>query len=66
MIKMKLERMDNFFAARVEGYDEHMRATIEGADDFYAYTASLLPPERMPVSWIWAAEQAWNWKSTSG
>ena len=42
---MKLERMDNFFAARVEGYDEHMRATIEGADVFYAYTASLLPPD---------------------
>ena len=40
---MKLERMDAFFAARVDGYDEHMRTTIEGAADFYAYTASLLP-----------------------
>ena len=40
---MKLERMDLFFAARVDGYDEHMRTTIEGASDFYAYTASLLP-----------------------
>ena len=40
---MKLERMDEFFAARVNGYDEHMRTTIEGASDFYAYTASLLP-----------------------
>ena len=40
---MKLEQMNDFFAARVDGYDEHMRATIEGADDFYAYTASLLP-----------------------
>ena len=40
---MKLERMANFFAARVDGYDEHMRTTIEGASDFYAYTASLLP-----------------------
>ena len=40
---MKLERMDDFFAARVGGYDEHMRKTIEGAPDFYAYTASLLP-----------------------
>ena len=40
---MKLERMDDFFAARVDGYDEHMRTTIEGASDFYAYTASLLP-----------------------
>lgn len=40
---MKLERMDEFFAARVDGYDEHMRTGIEGASDFYAYTASLLP-----------------------
>ena len=40
---MKLERMDDFFAARVNGYDEHMRTNIEGASDFYAYTASLLP-----------------------
>ncbi len=42
---MKLERMDDFFAARVDGYDEHMRTTIDGASDFYAYTASLLPAE---------------------
>ena len=40
---MKLERMDDFFAARVDGYDEHMRTNIEGASDFYTYTASLLP-----------------------
>ena len=40
---MKLERMDDFFAARVDGYDEHMRTTIEGASAFYAYTASMLP-----------------------
>ena len=40
---MKLEQMDEFFAARVDGYDEHMRTTIEGASAFYAYTASLLP-----------------------
>ena len=43
---MKLERMNDFFAARVTGYDEHMRTTIEGASDFYAYTASQLPPEK--------------------
>ena len=40
---MKLERMEDFFAARVNGYDEHMRTTIDGASGFYAYTASLLP-----------------------
>ena len=43
---MKLERMDDFFAARIDGYDEHMRSTIDGASDFYAYTASLLPLEK--------------------
>ena len=35
--------MNDFFAARVNGYDEHMRKNIEGASAFYAYTASLLP-----------------------
>ena len=40
---VKLERMDDFFAARVDGYDEHMRTTIEGASGFYAWTAALLP-----------------------
>ena len=42
---MKRERMDDFFAARVDGYDEHMRTTIAGSSDFYAFTASLLPAE---------------------
>ena len=37
---MKLEKMDDFFAARVDGYDEHMRTNIEGASGFYAYTSS--------------------------
>ena len=38
--------MDEFFAARVEGYDAHMRDSIEGAALFYGYTASLLPRNR--------------------
>ncbi len=38
-----LERMDAFFEARLDGYDEHMRRNIEGASRFYAFTASLLP-----------------------
>ena len=40
---IRLEKMDDFFAARIDGYDEHMRTAIEGAPQFYAYTASLLP-----------------------
>ncbi|MCR5094490.1 MAG: class I SAM-dependent methyltransferase [Lachnospiraceae bacterium] len=38
-----LERMDDFFTARVEGYDEHMRQYVEEDSAFYAFTASLLP-----------------------
>lgn len=40
---MKLEKMDTFFAARLNGYDGHMLAEIEGAAEFYPYTAALLP-----------------------
>lgn len=40
---MKLEKMDDFFAARLGGYDGHMMAEIEGAEEFYPYSASLLP-----------------------
>ena len=40
---IKLEKMDDFFAARIDGYDAHMKNDIEGASGFYAYTASLLP-----------------------
>lgn len=38
-----LEKMDAFFAARLEGYDEHMLSEIVGSTEFYPYTASLLP-----------------------
>ncbi len=38
-----LEKMDVFFENRLTGYDEHMLTTIEGADEFYTYTARFLP-----------------------
>ena len=38
-----LEKMSDFFEARLDGYDEHMMTNIEGADKFYPFTASLLP-----------------------
>ena len=38
-----LEKMNDFFTARVDGYDEHMKSNIEGASDFYRYTAEMLP-----------------------
>ena len=40
-----LERMDIFFENRLSDYDEHMMTSIEGADEFYRFTASLLPRE---------------------
>jgi tRNA (cmo5U34)-methyltransferase len=38
-----LEKMDAFFEARLEGYDAHMRNDIEGAEEFYPFTAEWLP-----------------------
>ena len=38
-----LEKMDAFFEARLSGYDEHMLRDIEGAGEFYPFTAGCLP-----------------------
>lgn len=38
-----LEKMNAFFDARLEGYDAHMLETIEGAPEFYPFTAAQLP-----------------------
>ncbi len=38
-----LERMESFFDARLDGYDVHMLQTIEGAQQFYPFTAQNLP-----------------------
>lgn len=38
-----LEKMSDFFEARLGGYDEHMLNEIESAGEFYPFTASLLP-----------------------
>ena len=38
-----LEKMDAFFEARLEGYDAHMLTDIEGAREFYPFTAACLP-----------------------
>ncbi len=38
-----LEPMGEFFARRLAGYDEHMRRDIQGAEEFYPATATLLP-----------------------
>lgn len=41
-----LEKMADFFEARLDGYDEHMLNTIESAQDFYPFTANCLPKKR--------------------
>ena len=38
-----LEKRDKFFNSRLDGYEEHQLNVIEGAKEFYPYTASLLP-----------------------
>lgn len=40
---MSLERMDDFFAARADGYDEHMLANVVGAREAYDEAAARLP-----------------------
>lgn len=40
-----LEKMNLFFARRLAGYDGHMLASIEGAAEFYPFTAMQLPME---------------------
>lgn len=40
-----LERMEEFFENRLSDYDAHMLNTIEGAKEFYPYTAAQLPME---------------------
>ncbi len=40
-----LEKMADFFEARIDGYDEHMLNCIMGADEFYRFTAGCLPRE---------------------
>lgn len=40
---MQIEKMDDFFTKRVEGYDEHMLNEVEGCKNGYAKMAELLP-----------------------
>ena len=38
-----LEKMSDFFEARLVSYDDHMMNNIESATEFYHYTAEVLP-----------------------
>lgn len=43
--RIMLEKMSDFFKDRLASYDEHMLTEIEGAAEFYAFTAAELPME---------------------
>lgn len=38
-----LEKMGAFFDCRLQGYEAHQLTAIEGAREFYPFTAGLLP-----------------------
>ena len=40
-----LEKMEEFFDARIDGYEEHQLNCIESAQEFYPYTANYLPKQ---------------------
>ena len=40
---MQLEKMASFFDSRLDGYEAHMLANIQGAEEFYPFTADALP-----------------------
>lgn len=42
---MEIERMNDFFTARADGYDEHMIKNVEGCKEGYIKMAELLPKE---------------------
>lgn len=42
-MEQKLEKMDEFFARRVEGYDEHMLGEVPGCRAAYRKIAQLVP-----------------------
>ena len=62
-----LEKMDAFFEARLAGYEAHMMQNIEGAAEFYPFTAKLLPHGHildlgcgtgLELNWYFAANPA--------
>ena len=38
-----LERMEDFFARRIDGYEEHMLQEVEGCEEGYRRMATLVP-----------------------
>ena len=51
-----LERMDDFFTARINGYDEHMKSNIEGASLFISLQQLFCRPVKTQRCLIWVAD----------
>ena len=60
-----MEKMEAFFEARLDGYDEHMLSNIESAREFYLLPLGVCRWSRMPEFWIWATAWGWSWRNTS-
>ena len=59
---MKLEKMDDFFAARIDGYDEHMKRDILPASMPIPLPCCLWRAEA--GCWISAAAPVLSWRNT--
>ena len=59
-----LEKMSDFFEARLDGYDEHMMTNIESANEFYPLQQSNCQPLKTAKCLIWAVARDWNCKNT--
>jgi cyclopropane fatty-acyl-phospholipid synthase-like methyltransferase len=46
---MPIEKMSDFFTARVDGYDEHMIKEVRGCKEGYIKMAELLPKETVEL-----------------
>ncbi len=45
LVMNNMEKMDDFFTARVDGYDAHMLANVTGCKEGYQRMAALLPDD---------------------
>ncbi|MEA1883856.1 MAG: hypothetical protein U9N62_04965 [Thermotogota bacterium] len=46
----KPEKMGDFFKARVNGYDEHMRLNVDGCKQIYIVVANPIEKTQKPVN----------------
>jgi len=47
---VKLEKMSDFFEARIDGYEEHMLDTVKGCKEGYQILAELVPVQTKKIT----------------